>query len=376
MFRRIWAVMQKEFIQTVRDSRTLVIQLVFPLVQLFLFGYAISMNVDHIRMAVADQSLDAASRGMIDAMVSSSYFDEVMHVRSQKEVVQAIDEGQVRAGLVIPPNFAADVERGSAQVLILIDGSDFFTSQSAYNAASVIAEAYASDLMMYKVERAGLGSMITGVPLDARVRILYNPNLDNLWFIIPGMLAMLLQLQSIVLTAAAVVREREVGTLEQLLVTPIRPGELMLGKIVPNIIIALVNVLTILGLGVFWFKVPFQGDFGLFLWLSFLYVFSGLGLGLLISTVSQSQRQAGQLIALISMVGLVLGGFIFPRYTMPVGIRLVGNLFPLTYFIPITRGIITKGVGLGQLWEQVVPLFFYVLVIMTIAARTFKQELE
>jgi ABC-2 type transport system permease protein len=190
------------------------------------------------------------------------------------------------------------------------------------------------------------------------------------------MLAMLIQVQSITLTAMAVVREREVGTIEQLLVTPIRPIELMVGKMAPPVLVAIVNLLTILGLGVYWFRVPFQGDFWLFLTLAFMYILSGLGLGLLVSTVAQNQRQSLQLISLFNMVGLVLGGFIFPRYTMPVAIRVAGNLFPLTYFIAISRGIITKGVGLGSLWELVIAMSVHVVVILFVATRAFKEDLE
>lgn len=385
MLRRIWAVIQKEFIQTLRDRRTLVIQLALPLIQLFLYGYAIRMNVDHVPTVVADQSLDAASQAYVEAMTNSGYFDVVAYVPGQSEVIRVIDEGVAQAGIVIPPNFAVRVERGGAQVLLLVDGSDIFTSQSAYNAANSIAQAHATDLLLTRMERSGQALRLNSgqgagnrgfLPLDARVRILYNPNLDDLWFLIPGMLAMLLQVQSITLTAAAVVREREVGTIEQILVTPIRPGELMLGKVVPNIVIALVNLLTILGLGVFWFGVPFQGDFWLFLWLAFMYVFSGLGLGLLISTVSQNQKQAQQLISMFTLVGVVLGGFIFPRYAMPPAVRVIGWLFPLTYFIPISRGIITKGVGLEFMWGQVGALFVYIVVIMVFAARAFKQGLD
>ncbi len=377
MLRRIWAVIQKEFIQTFRDRRTLMIQLAMPMIQLFLYGYAISMSVDHIPAVVADQSLDAASQSYVDAMTTSGYFDVIAYLPGQAEVVQAIDKGQALAGIVIPPGFGARVERGEAQALLLVDGSDIFTSQSAYNAASSIAQAHATGVLMAKVARSGQGGALQSIlPLDTRVRILYNPNLDDLWFLVPGMLAMLLQVQSITLTAAAVVREREVGTIEQILVTPIRPAELMLGKVAPNILIALVNLLTILGIGVFWFQVPFQGNFWLFFWLAFMYVFSGLGLGLLISTVSQNQKQAQQMIGMFTLVGIVLGGFIFPRYTMPFLIRLVGNLFPLTYFISISRGIITKGVGIGVLWEQVVALFVYVILIMAFASRAFKQGLD
>jgi len=377
MLRRVWAVVQKEFIQTLRDRRTLMIQLSFPIIQLFLFGYAISMNVEHIPTAAADQSLDSASRAYLDALAASGYFDVVTYVSDQAEVTQAIDEGRVQAGVVIPPGFAARVARGEAEVLLLVDGSDIFTSQSAYNAATTIAEAHATSVLMIRLERAG---WVTGgqgfLPLEARVRILYNPNLEDLWYLIPGMTAMILQVQSITLTAMAVVREREVGTIEQLLVTPIRSGELLLGKVMPNMLIALVNLLTIVGLGVFWFGVPFQGNFWLFLWLAFLYVFSGLGLGLLVSTVASSQRQAQQMIGMFTLVGTVLGGFIFPRYTMPLPIRLVGNLFPLTYFIPISRGIVTKGVGIEFLWEQVLAMGVYVVVIMVFASRAFRQGLD
>ena len=377
MLRRIWAVIQKEFIQTFRDRRTLMIQLAMPMIQLFLYGYAINMSVDHIPTVVADQSRDAASRAYVDSMTTSGYFDVVAYVPNQDEVIHTIDQGRAQAGILIPPDFSSHVERGDAQVLFLVDGSDIFTSQSAYNAASSIAQAHATEVLMTKVERSGqIGAHKSILPLDARVRILYNPNLDDLWFLIPGMTAMLLQVQSITLTAAAVVREREMGTIEQILVTPIRPAELMLGKVAPNIIIAIANLLTVLGLGVFWFGVPFQGNFWLFLWLSFMYVFSGLGLGLLISTIASSQKQAQQLIGMFTLVGTVVGGFIFPRYSMPVAIRITGNLFPLTYFIPISRSIITKGVGIEFLWEQIAALLIYIVVIMIFAARAFKQGLD
>ena len=377
MLRRIWAVIQKEFIQTFRDRGTLLLLLAMPMIQLFLFGYAISMSVDHVPTAVADSSLDAASYAYVDAIESSGFFDIHSYVASQDEVVRAIDEGRVQAGLVIPPDFAARVERGDAQTLFLVDGSDLFTSQSAYNAATAIAQAHATDLLLEKVERSGLAAGLDALqPLDTRIRILYNPNLDDLWFIIPGMLATLLQVQSITLTAASVVREREVGTIEQLLVTPIRPGELMLGKIAPNILIALVNLLTILGVGIYWFKVPFQGDFWLFLWLAFMYVFSGLGLGILLSTISKNQRQTQQVVGMFTIVGIVLGGFLFPRYAMPPIIRMAGNLFPLTYFISISRGIITKGVGIEYLWEEVAAMSFYIVVVVGLASRAFKQGLD
>ena len=377
MFQRIWAIMQKEFIQTLRDRRTLLIQLGLPIAQLFIFGYAIRMNVEHVPMVVADQSLDADSRAYVEAMVASGYFDVVAYLPNEAEVIRAIDEGQAQAGVVIPPGFSASVERGDAQTLLLVDGSDVFVSQTAYNSITAIASSHSTEILIEKVLRSGeLASKESLLPLDARVRILYNPDLDDLWFLIPGMVATILQTQTITLTAAAVVREREAGTIEQLLVTPILPGELILGKIAPNLVISMVNMLTILAIGLFWFDVPFQGNFWLFFWLSFMYVFSGLGLGLLVSTISQNQKQSQQMAMLIMLIGLVLGGFMFPRYLMPPLIRAIGNLFPLTYFIPIARGIVTKGIGIEYLWEQVIALGVYVVVTVVFAIRAFRPTLD
>jgi ABC-2 type transport system permease protein len=233
--------------------------------------------------------------------------------------------------------------------------------------------------MLQQVKRSGQSAASgasTANPLIAHIQILYNPDFKDLWFIIPGIVAFLLQTQTIVLTATAVVRERENGTLEQLLVTPIRPMELMIGKIIPFIFIALFNLLTVLAVGVFWFGVPFAGNVWLFLGLAFLYVFSGLGLGVLLSTISQNQRQAMQLVMFFSLLSLVLGGFIFPRYTMPPFIRLLGNIFPLTYFVPISRGIISKGTGIEPLIVEVISLAAYILIILVIAARSFRQRLD
>jgi len=377
MFKRIWAVIQKEFIQTLRDRRTLGIQLALPMIQLVLFGYAITTQVSHIPTIVADQSLDAASRAFLQALTGSGYFDVIGSAASLAEVSRAINAGRAQVGVVIPPDFAARVNQNDAAALILVDGSDLFTSQSAYNAATVISQAHSVEITLERLRRSGqVREGQSFLPLDTRLRILYNPDLKDLWFLIPGMVALLLQMQTVILTAAAVVREREAGTIEQLLVTPIRPIELMIGKIAPNMAIALVNMLTILGLGILWFRVPFRGDFWLFFGLALLYMFAGLGLGLLVSTVSQNQRQVQQINGMIIILGLLLSGFIFPRSAMPQLPRVVGNLFPLTYFIPISRGIITKGVGIESLRGEVAALTAYVVIIMLLATRAFRRRLD
>jgi ABC-2 type transport system permease protein len=376
MFQRILAIIQKEFSQAWRDRTTMGIMLTIPLLQLIIFGYAVNTNVTHIATVVADQSLDQASRVYLDAMVNSGYFDISATAPDQAGVIREIDSGHAQVGIVIPPNFALHVLHGDAQVLILVDGSDLFTSQAANAFAAIIGQEHSIKIIFDEIAQAGVSASGNMPALNALVRVLYNPDMKTLWFIIPGMAAMLLQTQALALTAAAVVREREMGTIEQILVTPIRPIELMIGKIVPYVIIAMLNMLTVIGIGVFWFGVPFQGSFWLFIGLSFLYVFSGLGLGLLISSISQNQRQAQQLMMLFMMVSLLLGGFIFPRYTMPAAVRIIGNLFPLTYFVPISRGIITKGIGLSALSGQVLALVIYIVVVMFLATITFRKRLD
>jgi ABC-2 type transport system permease protein len=377
MIQRILALIQKEFSQAWRDRTTMGIMLTIPLLQLIIFGYAINTNVTHIPTVVSDQSLDTASRSYLDAMVNSGYFDITSTAPDQAGVIQNIDAGQAHVGIVIPPDFDKNVLRGDAQVLVLVDGSDLFTSQSANAYATIIGQAHAIQIVYKEIAQAGAQSSGAALPaLNALIHVLYNPDMSTLWFIIPGMAAMLLQTQALALTAAAVVREREMGTIEQILVTPIRPFELMIGKIVPYVIIAMLNMLTVIAIGVFWFHVPFQGSFWLFFGLSSLYVLSGLGLGLLISSVSQNQRQAQQLMMLFMMVSLLLGGFIFPRYTMPPAVRVIGNLFPITYFIPIARGIITKGVGFSVLSGQVLALVIYIVVVLFLATITFRRRLD
>lgn len=223
MLQRIWAVLQKEFIQTLRDRGTLILMLSMPLLQLFLLGYAVDMNVEHIPTIVADQSLDAHSLAYVNALVNTRYFDVIGYAADEAAVIRAIDSGRAQAGIVIPPDFAARVERGEAQVLFVIDGTDLFTVQSGYTRAATIAQSYASEVLLKKIERSGL-PIRAGLPLDTRVRVLYNPDMQQLWFTIPSMIALLMQTTSVAMTAAAVVREREAGTIEQLLVTPIQIG--------------------------------------------------------------------------------------------------------------------------------------------------------
>jgi ABC-2 type transport system permease protein len=365
MLRRIWAITQKELIQTVRDRATLTILLMVPVLQLLLYATAIHTDVKHIPMIVADQSVSTESRNYLNALVDSSYFDIVGTATSQDDVMKNIDSGRASLGIVIPPDFATQVKLRQAQVLMLVDGSDSYTTNSAFSTANSISQSYAIGLIRTPVS-----------PMNTSIRILYNPDLKDLWFLIPGLIASLLQTQTLALTALAVVREREVGTIEALLVTPIRPVELMLGKSLPNLIIAFVNMATILIAASLLFGVPFEGNLPLYVALCLIFALSGLALGLAISAASQTQAQAQQLVQLISFSGLFLAGFLFPQYALPVVLRVISYIFPLTFFIPISRGIFTKGVGIDALWTPII--FMNVLLVLTIfaAARLYRESLD
>jgi ABC-2 type transport system permease protein len=372
--RRLGAVMRKEWIQRMRDRRALALILGMPLIQLFLFAYAVDLTADHLPLAVADLSMDTQSRAFVDALIVSGYFDLESYVASEDEVIRAIDQGRARAGLVIPPEFAAQIERGDAQALIILDGSDSFSVQAGYSAAVAIAQTRALKLVREKVNR--MGGQLETAPIRSSTRVLYNPNLDDLIFTMPGMIAMLLQVLAVNTTAQSVVREYELGTVEQILVTPVRPIELVIGKLVPNVFLVIFDQVVITLLGVFWFGVPFRGSPWLLAWLSLLFIVSGLGLGLLISTIAQTQRQTQQLTALLMMLSQLLTGFIYPRAPMPAPVKAIGNLIPLTYYIRIVRGIVTKGVGVTFLWSDVAALVIYGSLVMVLAAITFRKRLD
>lgn len=370
---RLMALIRKESIQLLRDRRTLVIILVLPLIELFLFSYAIHLTVQHLPTAVADMSMDEQSRAFVSALVESNYFDVSAYVPGQAEVVREIDMGHAKAGLVIPPGFATQVARGNAQVLVLLDGSDSFSVNSGFSAAVSVAQARALELAAERARRMGVELRM--MPITTSTRVLYNPELNDLIFMLPGLVALLMMMMSMFTTAQAIVREYELGTIEQLLVTPARPLELIVGKLVPHAVLMLVNLALTTLAGVFWFGVPFQGNPWLFAWLSVLFVVSGLGLGLMISAIARTQREAQQITAMLTMVSMLLTGFIYPRGPMPSFVRWVGNLIPLTYFVRIARGIITKGIGLSFLWTDVVALAVYGVVIMGFAAMTARKRL-
>jgi ABC-2 type transport system permease protein len=374
MISRIWSIVRKEFIQIRRDPRTLAMVLAMPLMQLVLFGYSINTTVDHIATVVLDQAQDAQSRGFLSAFFNTGYFDLRGNASRLEDLRQSIDAGTARVGIVVPPDFSRDLVAGrSPKAQVVIDGSDPNTAQTALLVASTIAQARSVDLL---ASSAGAASGGGGQAIDLRPIVLYNPGMQSVNFMIPGLLGLILQFQTLLLTAFAVVRERERGTLEQLVVTPIKPWELMLGKILPYVVLAFANVFLTSAIGRFWFGVEFAGSFPLLLGLAVLFVLSSLGLGLLISTVSQTQTQAMQMAMFVMLPSIILSGFVFPREGMPPIIQDIGLAIPLTYFLRILRGIILKGVGVEILLPEVLALIVFGLVVFGLSATRFRKTLD
>jgi ABC-2 type transport system permease protein len=375
-YQRLTSILWKETLQVLRDRRTLAMTFFLPLFELLLFALAVHLTVDHIPLALYDQSKDEQSRALVQSLINSSYFKLQSDLGSEKDILNAIDSGQVRAGLIIPPNFASHVSQGDARVLFLLDGSDSFSVQSGYTTADVIAQQFALNIAAQKMASAGMQPSASSLTITTLPRVLYNPDNRDLIFILPGLVGIVIQLLAIGSAALVVVREREAGILEQLLTTPIRPLELMIGKLVPNLVVTLLDVFLMIAVGVWFFNVPFQGSIWLFFWMAILFVVSSLGLGLLVSTISQTQRQAQQFSNIFTLFGMILTGFLYPVASMPALPRLIGQLLPLTYFLRIVRGIITKGVGIQFLWQDALVLVIYSAGILIMASLTFRKRLD
>jgi len=377
---RLGALIRKETIQILRDRRFILLFLGLTFVQLFVYSYSASKTVYHLPMAVVDQSRDTTSRAFIQALVNSQYFDVSMYLGNQEQVLQAIARGEVKAGIIIPPNFAADASKSSADFLVILDGSDQFAVSSGYGAAGLVAQRFGLQLSAETLERRGALPAASGasstLPIMTSTQILYNPGLNDKWFVIPGIIGMILQTLAVEQAALFLVRDREWGTLEQILATPVRQLELILSKLIPLLVLCLLALGMSVGLGIFWFGVPFQGSIFLYFWLALLFISACLGLGLLISTRATTQFEAETSSLVIMLFGMLLTGLFYPRIGMPLIPQLIGDLVPLTYFIRISRGIYTKGIGLNFLWGDALALVIYTLVVVLVASRRFKMRLD
>jgi ABC-2 type transport system permease protein len=373
---RLLALTRKETLQFLRDRRLLLFILGMPVLQLVLYGYAATLTVYHLPTALVDQSNDPKSRQFISAMVNSQYFDVTLHLNSQEELTHAIDLGQAKVGLMIPPRFATDVDKGDANVLLFLDGTDNASVQSGYSAAALIAQNESTQLLSWKISHLPPNSISNSLPVTTLSRVLYNPNLIDIWFILPGLVGVVLQTLAVTQAALIVVRDRELGTIEPILSTPARPIEIMLSKIMPLLVLCFLALALLVGIGVFWFGVPFRGSLILYFLMALLFIFSSLGFGLLLSVRAATQMEATQYGMVFMLVGMLFSGFMYPLNNMPLPLQIFGSIFPVTYFIRISRSIFLKGVGLNFVWSDAVILVIYCVVIILIVSRVFKQRLD
>jgi ABC transporter DrrB family efflux protein len=365
------AAIYKEFIHIRRDPATLILTLAIPLMQLTLFGYAINTDVKNIPTVVYDLDQRRAGRELIAAYRNTDYFRIVGEVHSDRELNDAIVAGRAKVGIKIPADFSRrlSTER-QATVLVLVDGSDSSVAMNALNVANAVG-------LRTSLNRL-VGSSPAGVPavpVEIRPKMLFNPDIKSANFIIPGLIGIIMQNITVLLTAFAIVRERERGTLEQLLVTPIQPLGLMLGKLIPYGVVGFFETCTVLLVMRWVFAVPIHGSLVLLLFFSFLFLLPSLGLGLFISTVATNQAQSYQMAFFIIMPSILLSGFMFPRESMPTIMYYLGYLLPVTYFLDILRGVILRGAGFAHLWYDAAALVAFGAVILVVSALRFQKRI-
>lgn len=372
---RLASMIRKEFIQILRDPRTLVIIVLIPIMQLFLLGFSATTDVKNVQLAVWDQNRTGQSRALVDAFRAANYFTIAYDVGSQKDIRTLIETGEVRAALIIPPDYDRQIARGRADVSMILDGSDPAVGSTALSTARLIGQSYATQVLQ---EESALysASGIPQTPVEVHTQVWYNPDLRSTFYMIPGVIGMILYTITSILTATTIVRERERGTIEQLIVTPIRSWELVIGKILPYVILAFFDTLEIIILGHIFFGVPVRGNLALVLALSGLLLLSGLGIGLLASTMAHTQQEAMLMVWTSLLPSIFLSGFFFPIEAMPRVLQWVSYMIPLRYYLVIIRALLVKGVGAASLQAQIYPLGLFGLLIMGIAAARFRKRLD
>ncbi len=371
----ILEIMKKEFYQIRRDRKMLVVSIVAPFIQVLLLGYAATTDIKNTTMVVCDQDKTAESRGFIREFSNSGYFIIRYAVNTPPEVDSYIENARASIALVIPAGFARDLlSRKTTEVQVVLDGADANTANILLTYATQIVASYSQSVVTRYAERIAGRNIPRILP---EPRVWFNPDLLSSNFMVPGVVALVLMIITMTLTSLGIVKEKEMGTLEQLMVTPIKPHELILGKLIPFSLIGFLDVVMVLALARFWFEVPLLGSVPLLFGLSGLFILTTLGLGLLISTIAKSQQQA-MLIAqfFFFMPFIFLGGFAFPIANMPQAIQYVTYLIPLRYFLEIVRGIFLKGAGLNELWPQAMAMLAIGAVVLTVSVLRFQKKLE
>lgn len=371
---RLRALLIKEFIQMRRDRLTFAMMVVMPILQLLLFGFAINTDVKHLSTIVFDQSLQQEGRDLLSAFQASEYFDMKYVAKNYQEVNEAVESGKAKVGIIIPPDYTDNIKHGrSAAVQVIVDASDSMTASSAISSAQLIGQLRSQEILLKQMQ-VSQGKQVTS-PIDIRIRPWYNPDFISAFYMVPGILGIILTMTMVMITSMAIVRERERGTLEQLIVTPMKSHELILGKIIPYIFVGYVQATLALIVGALVFVVPMKGSIVLLYSLTTLFIIASLSLGVLISTVTRTQMQAMQMSFFVFLPSVLLSGFMFPREAMPQLFYQLGHLLPLTFYLEILRGIVLKGIGINFLWSQVFALIVYILVALSISIVKFQKKI-
>jgi ABC-2 type transport system permease protein len=376
MLARLKPMLIKEFIQILRDPKMRAVIIVIPVVQMLIFGYAVNTDVRHIRTAIYDLDNTPSSRDLASRFQGSGCFDIVARPTDERDARRLIDEGEVKALFRFNRGFSEDLSGNrTSHVQLILDGSDSNTASVVISYASNIAAGFNREVMVQRLEK-GSGMRLEADPVSVVSRAWFNPNLDSRWFFLPGVIAQLVMLISIILSSMAIVREREIGTMEQIMVTPIGRAEFILGKTVPFALIGFADVVLVSLVAVFWFQVPFLGNPLTLIFATAIYLLSTLGVGLFISTVSRTQQQAMMTAFFFAMPAILLSGFIYPIANMPTVIQWITYLNPLRYYLVIIRGVFLKGVGFAVLWPQMLALAALGVVMIGLASSRFKKTLE
>ena len=371
------AIARKEFIQIRRDKATTYMVAIFPLMMLVLYGFGIRYDVKSVPMTVLDQDGTAESRQYIERFVSSPYFVVRRYVDNYRELQRDIDRGESRIGIVVSADFSEKLgSRREAVVQVIVDGADNNTATIAMNYVSQITAAYSSSILRQEMEAVLRQANLTVPAIEAEPRIWFNPNLESVQFIVPGIIAIIMMIVGTVLTAVTIVKEKEQGTIEQIVSSPIGRYELMIGKVMPYAVLAYVDFLLIVGASYALFGVRIKGSLFLLLVTAFLYLIGVLGLGILVSTSTQTQMSAMLAAIMASMLpSILLSGFIFPISQMPRALQVLTTVVPARYFIEILRDIYLKGLGLEYFWKETLYILIFGFVTLALAAWRFQKRL-
>jgi ABC-2 type transport system permease protein len=375
MWERILTIMRKEFRSILRDPRMRMVIFGLPLIQTLIFGYAVSLDVKHVKLVVVDRDGTPASRALVARFTGSAYFDVVRHTQSANDARALIDAAQASAILEIHSGYERALHGGrTAQAQLIVDGSDSNTARFVVNYATLITNAANTELLAARAATLHGRAPANG-RVDLQPRAWFNADLESRNFYVPGIIAMLVMLIGLMLTSMAIVREKEAGTIEQIMVTPIRPIEFILGKCAPFAVIGFVNTAMVSAVALLWFEIPFRGNFLLLLAGVALFLLSTLGIGLFISTISQTQQQAMMTTFFFFFPAMLFSGFIFPIAAMPTAIQWLSLLDPLRFMLVVIRGVFLKGVGLDVLWPQLAALLALGIGVMFFAVRRFHKNL-